>query len=196
VSIFKNRYAIPFGVVYHQWTDSSTFAGMSAFTKDRTLLNAVVLHTNAYEQSQALQKMQVGDTLIPFTFEYYAEMTGKLKQDTLALSEYSENRLTGKVSSTGGPGILMLPMSFDTGWQITLNGKPIQAFIVNAGLTGIRIPEGVHDINMEYSVVNLQQTVWLSLLGFIMLAAWIFVEYTWITPVKKEKGSEDALNKA
>jgi len=194
VSIFKNRYAIPFGVVYHQWTDSSTFAGMSAFTKDRTLLNAVVLHTDAYEQSQSLQKMQAGDTLIPFTFEYYAEMTGKLKQDTLALSEYSENRLTGKVSSTGGPGILMLPMSFDAGWQITLNGKPTQAFIVNAGLTGIRIPEGVHEINMEYSVVNLQQTVWLSLLGFIMLAAWIFVEYTWITPVRK--GSEDALNKA
>lgn len=194
VSIFKNRYAIPFGVVYHQWMDSATFAGLSSFSKDRTLLNALILNPTEEVQAKGLEKGNPADTLIPFTFEYYAEMTDKLRRDTLGLTHHSENRLSGTVRSTGGPGILMLPMAFDTGWKITLNGNPVEAFIVNAGLTGIQIPEGKHEINMEYSVPYLQQTIWLSLLGIVLLCGWIFVEYKWLSP--KSGGNTEAEEKA
>lgn len=178
VSVFRNRYALPFGVVYHQWVPSAAFATLSPFTQDRTMLNAVVLQPAEEKAAEGLKPLALADTSLQFTFELYQAMTDSLKQDSLQLETQTENHLKGKVTSRG-PGILMLPMSFDPGWKVQVDGAEAALIKVHNGLSGIVLNDGVHQIELHYEVpylatARMATAAGLILyLGLVVLGIWL-----------------------
>jgi uncharacterized membrane protein YfhO len=178
VSVFRNRFALPFGVVYHQWISAKDFEGLSQFIKDKTMLSAIVLQENEMKFSEGMKPYPLADTAAQFTFELYQALTDSLKADSLALSSYSENALSGSVRSRG-PGILMLPMSFDPGWKVKVNGAEGQLIKVHNGLSGVPLSAGNHTIELKYEVPYLGMARMASgvglgiyLIGLIGLIVW------------------------
>lgn len=184
VSVFRNRYALPFGVVYHKWLPSESFAGLSQFIKDKTMLQAVILQKAEAEKATGLQMMALTDTTEQFTFELYQKMTDTLKYDSLMLTEQTENKLSGTVRCSNTPGILMLPMSYDTGWKVTLDGSPAELLKVHNGLTGIYLQPGEHKIDLVYEVPYLNIANLASLGGVLLYLSLLAV--VWMQGKKKD----------
>lgn len=179
VSIFRNRYALPFGVVYHKWISSDSFSSLSPFVKDKTMLSAIVLQPSEYVAADGMSQMSLQDTSEQFTFELYQGLTDRLRQDTLALTEWSENHFKGSVSCSNQAGILMLPMSYDNGWKVMLNGEAKELIKVHNGLSGVRLEAGRHSIELRYEVPYLGVARLVSVVGLILylglVGLWIFM---------------------
>jgi len=187
VKIFKNRYALPFGFVYKQWVSSENFKQMSPFVKDKTMLQAAVLQKPIAELAEPMPVFSLSDTSQNFTFEYYQQMADVLRKDTLALETYGQNLLKGTVSCSDSKGILMLPMSYDTGWKVKLNGNSVDLLKINEGLSGIFLTQGNHSIEMQYEVPYLKLSLWISLMGLGLFAGIFFLQVSYF---KKEKSPE------
>lgn len=178
VSVFRNRFAIPFGVVYHSWVSAKEFEGMSSFIKDKTMLSAVVLQEAEESNAEGLSRYALSDTSAQFTFELYQALTDSLRKDSLTLESWTENRLVGRVGSNGS-GILMLPMSFDQGWQVVLDGKAVELIKVHNGLSGVKLSGGEHQIEFRYEVpylgiARMGSMIGLGLYGIMVLLMFWF----------------------
>lgn len=60
-----------------------------------------------------------------------------------------ENQLNIGFSSTEGTFVI-LPIPFDKGWKILVNGIETTFFNVNAGTIGFKVPAGQNEIQMFF----------------------------------------------
>ena len=71
-------------------------------------------------------------------------------------------------------GTLMLKMTYDPGWQVTVDGVAAQTFIVSPAYIGVSVPAGVHPIVARYQAAPLK----MPLLVFGLFAAALAVAVT------------------
>ncbi|MDE5594231.1 MAG: YfhO family protein, partial [Muribaculaceae bacterium] len=70
--------------------------------------------------------------------------------DTIALVQYTPNRLTYDVSTTNGGIGVFSEVYFPWGWHATIDGNPAELGRVNYILRALRIPAGQHQIVMTF----------------------------------------------
>lgn len=71
----------------------------------------------------------------------------------------------------GQTGMLCVPFLYSRGWHAYLDGEPAEIYNVNSGLTGIEIPEGSHEVLLEYRAPGREAGLALSLAGLAVYAA-------------------------
>ena len=163
VKVFRNRFSLPFGVVYHQWIDSISFARLSPFVKDKTLLKAVVLSDE--KLSKGLTQLAPGDTAGDFTFEQYQQMIDTLKHDTVSWTVWGEDHWEGNINLEK-EGMLFLPMPWDRGWSAEINGEITPINIVDNGLCGIYLKPGKNEIKLQFSIPSYARNLMISYSAF------------------------------
>ena len=70
--------------------------------------------------------------------------------DTIALTQYTPNRLTYDVTTTNGGIGVFSEVYFPWGWNATIDGRPAQLGRVDYILRALRIPAGQHQIVMTF----------------------------------------------
>ena len=70
--------------------------------------------------------------------------------DTIALTQYTPNRLTYDVTTTNGGIGVFSEVYFPWGWNATIDGQPAQLGRVDYILRALRIPAGQHQIVMTF----------------------------------------------
>lgn len=105
------------------------------------------------------------------------ELDGALSQGTARLTSYAPNELHYKVASQGG-GLLVFSEIYYPGWTATIDGETADLGRVNYVLRALRIPNGRHDVVLEFRPATVSLTSAIAygaialIFGLLGLALW------------------------
>lgn len=115
----------------------------------------------AKEEMDALSNFDEKKTVIAdnlYKGEIPAQIAAISESDTIYLTHYQPNKLTYKSVSQNGGYAVFSEIHFPWGWQITINGEPVQMQRVNYLLRGLNIPAGECDIEFCFEPKSLAVT--------------------------------------
>lgn len=97
----------------------------------------------------------------------YDQYAKKLDSSKLQLTEWDNDRLSGKVTAKEN-GILFLSIPYKEGWRIKVDGRDAQIINADIAFMGVEVSAGEHDIELSYSHWGMKPALLVSLLGVIM----------------------------
>jgi len=150
VRVYKNKYALPFGLTYNKVISHTDFMKFSSSQKDFAMLRSCVIDDEDLQNFASLQKFNAADTLQPITFDNYATYGHELKKDNFSVAKFSENHITGTVNTTE-PKILFFSFPYDAGWKGTVNGQEVKLYRLNCGLTGLITQKGNNEVELRFT---------------------------------------------
>ncbi len=178
VKILKNKYVLPFGYTYNKVMKLSDFEKITPFKREMITFQTVVLDDSTfYKLSKELKVYNLSDTAIAdnFTFDKLSKLKDTLAKEHLELQMFSENYIKGKIKVSENK-ILYLSFPQDNGWQIKLNDKRTNSFRVNGGMTGIYLPKGEYEIEMEFHLPYASKGLIMSGVGIILILGWMMFQ--------------------
>ncbi|MGZ3883509.1 MAG: YfhO family protein [Bacteroidia bacterium] len=186
VILFRNKFALPFGYTYDTYMRQSNFDKLSNEVNTKQLmigprefasLAACVIKDEDVPKVHGLKEMQLKDTVNPATFslDYYKSCIDKLKQDSLNVTLFSDNKIQGTVDVSADK-VMYLSFPYDKGWHLKVDGQDTEKLFVSNGMTGIYLSKGKHTIDLEYHLRFAGNGVYLSLAGLLCCGA-LFLGY-------------------
>lgn len=177
VIVLKHRFPLPFGYTYNKFISQSDFDKLSITQKDLVSLSAIVIDDTELLKTTNLKRFELKDTLNlnAFTWNIVKNSIDSLKKETLAVTLFSENKITGTIHASENK-VIYLSFPYDKGWHLKLNGKETEKLLVNYGMTGIYVPKGEHEIELEYHFRFFKKGLILTLIGLIGIAGVLFFE--------------------
>nr|WP_315521769.1 YfhO family protein [Olegusella massiliensis] len=88
------------------------------------------------------------------------------------LKRASDNSISGIIDTNRG-GVACLSIPHTKGWNLTLDGKPLETFLANYGFIGFNCPAGRHVLYASYTPAGLIPGVLTSIAGTIFFVAFI-----------------------
>jgi len=164
VSLFKNRFALPLSFAYDTVLPESLFKNMSPFQKDLYLLKGCVIADDDKELLETGKKFDFADTTVPFSLEQYGKYVAELRKDTLSVTLFKEKTIKGNINLTM-PKILFFSIPYDEGWKAKVNGADAKLYLVNCGLTGLKLQAGKSDVELYF------EPRYMKMGGMVSLAA-------------------------
>lgn len=127
----------------------------------------------------AINNIQLTST--PVT-EYINDVE-KLKKESLNVDQVSDDRILGEINLSDNK-LLFLSIPFDKGWHIYVDDVEHEIVSVNAGLSGVFLQKGEHNIKLKYAQPGLLQGVVVTTISLILL---IFLYIRKYIQLKKTK---------
>jgi uncharacterized membrane protein YfhO len=169
ISVLRNKFILPLGYTYSNYLSKTDFEKMSLFQRDYFLLNSFFVDDNDLPLLKNLNKISAKDS-IPinsFTLDVYQNAINTLKTDTLSWSHLEETLLQGQIN-TNTNKLVYLSIPYDKGWHLKINGNNEKIIKVNAGMTGILLPKGKHNIELSYQLPYFYKGLVLLLIGVFL----------------------------
>lgn len=178
--VYKTDYALPMGFAY----DSYFVRGEAVGNKkvDNLMVRCAILTD---EQAQKYKDILAHDnesawdiSLEQFKIDAQRRIDSGVKQFSInkkgftAMSDYDSEKL------------VVFSVPWCKGWSATVNGSPVEIDKINAGLCGIRVPEGVCEISFEYETPGLKYGVIATIAGILLLAVYFVI----FVIIRREKG--------
>jgi uncharacterized membrane protein YfhO len=113
------------------------------------------------------------------------EYVTKIRQQPAVLDMISSSHLTGRFEIAENQMILAT-IPYDSGWQVTVDGKRVEPVMVWDLLLGIPVTAGVHEVTFRYVPPGLGTGALISGISAILLGVWVFIKY------KKKRPHHDA----
>ena len=97
------------------------------------------------------------------------------------LTRWNDTELEGEITA-GYAGTLFTSIPYDKGWEIRVDGKPVEGRKLFDTFLGVDLTEGRHTISMKYQPQGLKEGILITL-GSVILIAFIVILET----LKKRK---------
>lgn len=170
VKVFKNKFYVPLGFTYDQVLGEDQFKPLSPFQKDVYLLRGCVVSPEDKDLLSSFRQFNLADTATPFNFDQYNLYANNLRKDTLTITQFKESHIKGTINLSA-PKILYFSMPYDEGWHATVNGADARLYVVNAGMTALKLPAGKSDVDLHFEPRMVKQGTMLSLVGILAFIA-------------------------
>lgn len=117
------------------------------------------------------------------------DATPKQAGDTIYETTYTPNKLTYKSHSAKGGLAVFSEIYFPWGWNITIDGKPVEMGRVNYVLRALQVPAGDHEIVFHYDPqeVHLTETIATTSIITIFVALLLALGLTFFMGSKKKE---------
>ncbi len=176
VKVFRNKFALPFGYTYKYYVHEQAFTSLPQLQKDIISLQACVLKQGEENGLPGLKEFPLADTIPMSSFDtaVYRNLTKALAADTLTVNSFSETSIKGYINLSQDK-LVYLSVPFDDGWILTVDGHRQDKILVNAGMTGIMLPPGKHNIDLTFKLRYLKKGIFLSFAGALLYGVlWFF----------------------
>ena len=171
VRVLKNKFFVPLGVTFNKIIPTNDFKRMSDFQKDVALLKAIVPDSKDMDLFLGYKQIALKDSINPYSFDLYSQDINELRKDTLRITEFKQNKISGTIN-TDSSKVLLMAMPFDKGWHAFIDGIEQKILIVDNGLMGIMLNAGKHSIEFKYTSVFFME----GLIGtFIFSSLFLFL---------------------
>ena len=80
----------------------------------------------------------------------FKEVFSELVSGGLEITEFSEQYIAGTLTATEGRETVFTTIPYDAGWQIKVDGKPVEAYKTLDCLMAFDVTPGEHEIEMRY----------------------------------------------
>jgi uncharacterized membrane protein YfhO len=149
VTVYKNKFALPFGFTYDKAIGEDEFKKLSPTQKDFCLLRACIIGNEDKSTFTFLKPFNVADTVAPITFDNYIAYVNELKKENFVISKFTDNNIIGSVNVNEAK-TLFFSIPFDEGWHVKVNGADAKLYRINAGLTGLPITKGNNKVELMF----------------------------------------------
>lgn len=175
VIVLKSKYALPLGFCYNTYIRESTFSTLTGTQKDFVSLDATVIADADVDKCKGLKEYQLRDTLNPvaFTPDIYAQRINNLRKDTMTLDQFTETTFKGKINLPEDK-MLYISIPYDGGWKAVVDGKEQPKILLSAGMTGLMLTKGAHNIELTYNLRYFNTGVYLSIAGIVLFVVLFF----------------------
>jgi uncharacterized membrane protein YfhO len=175
IQVMKNQYYLPFGFAYDSYVSIDSIRVAGTLTKDRIMMRAFVAESPIDPRFSVLKRYEMRDTLVPYSYGGYYEDANLLRDDTLAVTYFSQNRITGRITLEK-PQLLYLSIPYDDGWRAMVDGKFEKPILCNVGFTGFLLDAGKHEIEVVYRPPYFNLSIWLSIAGLILFGGLVYLD--------------------
>lgn len=97
----------------------------------------------------------------------------KLRDEGLKNIDFDGKKLSGTITNNKDTGMLCMPIIYSNGWKAKVDGKSVITYNINGGLTGIELPNGMHEIELEYSIPGFNIGVIISIFSIATLLVYL-----------------------
>jgi uncharacterized membrane protein YfhO len=97
----------------------------------------------------------------------FTEAYNILHKNSFNVESYSTTKFTGSVNADND-GNFLFSIPYDKGWSIYVDGKQVKTESINEAFLTFHVPDGEHDIYMEYHVRGLVPGIILSIVFVII----------------------------
>ena len=98
----------------------------------------------------------------------YTDQTNYTNAGVHMQSPSHSGGVSGTVTLTA-PGIFVMPICYEDGWSVTVDGQPAQMLLADRGLCAVALAAGTHTVAFNYDTPGIRAGAALTLLG---AAAW------------------------
>ena len=169
IHVYRNTTFVPFGLVFDQYIPSYVFLRMSESMKSEALLRAVVLDETNVARNNELSPLSMDELESRINHVPLEDVIARDRSTALQIESFDETRIAGKVQLES-TSILVFQMPFDRGWHAFTNGQPAPVIKVDAGLTGVILKRGQHDLELKYRQPFLVSGALISLISLLAFA--------------------------
>lgn len=108
-------------------------------------------------------------------FDSYAKDIAKLKTSNFNVISYKDSYLKGEVNSSS-KGLLQFSTAYSENFDVLVDGKKIDTYLVNNYFLGIYLDEGVHEIELIYNFKYNSLKYLLFGIGIVLFCGILIVE--------------------
>jgi|GEM_PF-294398 len=102
--------------------------------------------------------------------DVFHQAVEELRQGQLTEVNYKEGRISGKVTCNNPKGQMMFTsLSYDSGWNVKIDGKKVDTFALGNGLLCFAVPEGEHTVTMTFCPTGLVAGIIISVVCILIL---------------------------
>jgi uncharacterized membrane protein YfhO len=174
VRVLENRHYLPLGFTYDKYIPLSSFNKLSQLKKDIILQKAFVSEEPLNNEIKKLNAIDLKDTSLNYTYIDYFNDVKLLKQDTLKITLFKQNHITGNISLKT-PKMLFFSIPYDKGWNAIIDNKKIKPMLCNIGFLGLFLEPGKHVIELNFKPPLFYESMILSIAGILIYLIIIIV---------------------
>ncbi len=168
VKILRNKFVLPLGYTYNYFMKESNFNSLSFAQKNYVSVRTCVIKDKDVNKVSGLKEFT--GNISAYNLE---EDIKALKNDTLAVNQFSENYITGTINLNEDK-MMYLSIPYDRGWKLKVDGQPTNKIILDDGMTGVMLEKGNHTIELNYELPFITIGLMLSLLGILIYIGFWF----------------------
>lgn len=148
--IYENLNYIPMGFTYDTMISAEKYQQISdkALKQDIYIKHLVVENTDDFEGLLTLADETVSDEI---TEEEYAQLIKRHKEETCYNLKKTTDGLTAKINMSR-KNVVFFSISYNDSWKAYIDGTETDVYKVNNGMVGVIVPDGEHEIQLEYTV--------------------------------------------
>lgn len=140
---------------------------------ETSLENPVIFLTDQIKPISAMHDTLIHPDLIwvqDSVYENIHQLSGiKQDGDTIVLKKFDPNHIICEVSNDEAQALVLMQTDYP-GWQVFLNGEPVQHFTANTLFISCLIPQGTHTVEFRYSNKPVLLAFYVSYLTFALIA--------------------------
>jgi len=155
IDIYRNEAALPFAQLVDSVSAESAIDKLPVASRDEALLRTVAVQ-DPQQVKATLAAIERADAPL----SDLAPAAAMIKQSDISLA--------GTVQ-TPNARLLRLTMPFDRGWTARLDGKELQLFRADFGLTAALIAPGTHQLALDYAPPGRDFGKWFALASLLIL---------------------------
>jgi uncharacterized membrane protein YfhO len=180
--IYKNNYALPFGIVQTRQVTQKMLVGMSVpnveaanMIRDVALINAVVLEQfdTRWGERFALDEL-LKKQVVPVE-DVYHKPAKKLQQTGLVIISFASNKIVGSIRPDA-PGMLVFSIPFNAGWTLKIDSQPVPLVRANYGMLAATVAAGPQVVELDFELPGQRLGLLLGALGLMLLVALVVVK--------------------
>ncbi|GAB3523559.1 YfhO family protein [Emticicia fontis] len=188
VKVFVLRDNLPLGITFDQYIPEADYNKLDSLDRQIAVLQAVNVNKDFEQKLKGISK--ITSPIVPsegVTLDALKAWTSKLKLDTLQITSFTDNLIKGKIQ-INDPKILFLAIPFDKGWSAKVDGKETVIEKVDAGLMGILLEKGKHEVKLAFTPPTVKQGSIVSIASILLWGAAVaFFSF------RKKKNKEEAV---
>ncbi|MBC5763639.1 YfhO family protein [Ramlibacter albus] len=172
---YRNELAFPLGVVHTKQVTAAEMASLSSlpierarWLKDLALVNAVVVDTPMPQLGGRFDLAAVADKGVVNVPEHYLQPAQALQRTGLQVTQFSDDHFKGTIHPDA-PGILVFSIPASRGWQLRIDGQPVDWMTANFGMIAAPVTAGKLEVEMRYRLPGLVPGLLLGALAVAVL---------------------------
>ena len=123
--------------------------------------------------------------------EVYDRVIGTLSASSYEVEECTEDFFSGKITVKEGQETILTTIPYDAGWQVEVDGEPIETYKTLDALIAFDLTPGTHTLTLRYFPNEYRIALWITAGGCGMFISIVMLEFF----LKKRKGAAVAAGK-
>ncbi len=119
--------------------------------------------------------------------EIFNNFYNDIKSGLMKIKKYNDSLITGTITSYK-EGCAFTSIAYDKGWNVFVDGKKVDTYIIADAYLGFDVPLGTHDIKLIFYPKKLKEGIVISIVSLISLLLYIWFKNKAI--YKKEQKDE------